>query len=306
MITSWNVNQFLRTRNWTEFDEEALKKSGKSDEEIQEIRREKENIQNECSKEIKCLIKKRYAAKEQDLIFLHEVPNDLAWKIQENVNRWLDLNDNKYECLLPYKTAPKTHFQTLAIFMEGKYEYNETYTNNVEIKFAFNGTGFRNRILALNPKNKKSEIICGVHVPPDEKECPVYYESLIGLHNKFKEAKAKTIYYIGDFNAFLPNKINKRKMHDLMALGLEDYWLATGNSNNSPTHLFGERIDYVLAYRNSRFKNLEDYQKYFNKYEMTVDPKDIADKGNRKESLLSDHSAIILKERTPEMKKTGD
>ena len=291
------MNQFLGTHEWTEFDPKTLSEEGKSDKEIREKLEEKKAIQDSCSTAIKCFIK-RHLVNKQDLIILHEVPDVIAMEMKgDGINKWLNVDEKaiiKYECLLPYSTAISPNFHTLAIFMKGKYEYNETYTNYVPTKFAYKGSGFRNRIIALNPKNKKSPIICGVHVCSDKNESPVYFESLIGLHNKFTENKATKIYYIGDFNAFIPNIINKRKMHDFMALGLEDYWLASGKSNNSPTHLEGARLDYVLTYNKSQFKNLGAYRNYFNTYEMIVDPENIVEMSKKSEPLLSDHSAIII------------
>ena len=95
---------------------------------------------------------------------------------------------------------------------------------------------------------------------------------------------------MGDFNTYETGRINKRRMYELMSYGLVDFWLEKGESNKRATFNAGTRIDYVLV------KDI-DYSALAERYDMEIDV------GN---DPLSDHSAIILKEKTPETKKTGE
>jgi hypothetical protein len=134
-----------------------------------------------------------------------------------------------------------------------------------------------------------TETIVALHAPLEELDCVPFWDSLIRFHRYLHSDIP--IYYIGDMNAFLPNKLQKRKMHEFMAEGVEDYWLGTGKSNNSPTHIKGQRLDYVLV-SNVRLEKLYQYKDFFNKSEMIYEPKDISDKTQK--DGLSDHSAIML------------
>lgn len=225
-----------------------------------------------------------------DLFLLHEVPKSFAEQIANEPDTFLAVKD--FQGLLPYNTNKRSCpvFYTVAIFKKDSYTYSDYYKDNLKYTFKTPGGGYQNRVIGLISKEKTDEIIVGVHSKLSEHECALYFDSLIRLHQKMP--CDKSIIYLGDFNAFTPGRNNKRKLYEFMSEGLVDFWLENGKSNSDTTTNYDTRVDYVLV-TDKDFNNLNK------KYEMFIDD-------SVRLNGLSDHSAIILKERTPETKKTGD
>ena len=245
----------------------------------------------------------KYLQNDDDLIILQEVP----YKFNVNNSKFGNIcgartkleefcEENNYEILFPV-SSPNAYSQTVAICKQGQYVHDETYLKYIISKFP----DYRNKIVTVH-KNKDPKFrVVGVHIPDQYSGGSVFYDSLINLHRKMPEDIP--IFYVGDYNTFNANTFNKRKMYALMAEGLVDFWLEKGNVHN--TEIFPEATTFVYVDK-KKIKHNErldyalvtgkDFKELNNKYEMTVDP-------FVRLNGLSDHSAIILKERTPETKK---
>ena len=276
MITSWNVNRFWKADKWKSKDFYTSSKDNTN-----------KKMSDEFLKPIFTQIDK-YLQNDDDVLILQEVP----YKFFDNDKKKFEENPclahekikkycygKGYDILFPFK-SPDSYSQTVAVFKKGQYDYDETYLEYVEGKFK----KYRNKIIAVCKKGKKDLRVVGVHIPMNSAE---FYDSLIALHRKMPEDIP--IFYIGDYNTFDANTVNERKMFAFMSEGLVDLWLKSGKSHKEATFNADTRIDYALI-----------TEKDADKYEIT------ADHDIRTKDKLSDHSAIILKERTPEMKKTGD
>lgn len=265
MITSLNVNQFLKKRNWNELQGEYNEKS--------KIWRE---IRDYYFRYIR-----NHIVTEEDLLVLHEVPyvKEVAYtykgkrkfkRSEEICEVYMELEqyckENELEILEP-STKESAFFRTIAIFNSGTYK---RCTSIIDSEFK----NFANRIIALERTTTKiEEMIIGLHIPED---CNDYWNYLMAVHQKFP--KNKRIIYVGDLNTYKPGTINKNKFYELLSKGLIDVWLEKGNAHTKETFDANTRIDYVLI-TGKNFCNC--------KYEITIDD-DVRKEG------YSDHSAIII------------
>ena len=212
---------------------------------------------------------------EDDLVILHEV-TPAGYKFMSE-----KLSD-KFEILspiIPENTSPR--FFTAAVCQKGAYVLDETYKNNVLCVFE----EYSNRVTVLCRAAKKDMTVVGVHIPINGNSGygeTNYWESLMRLHDMLPKDKA--LIYAGDFNTYSPGTVNKRKLYELMSKGLVDFWLECGGCHNFPTYEKGTRIDLMLV-SGKHFDELSE------KYVMQIDDTVMKNK-------LSDHSAIILKEKT--------
>ena len=264
MITSLNVNQFLKKCNWAE---------------LQGKYNEKNKIWNEI-KDYYFRYIRNHIVMEEDLLVLHEVPflkeveytynGKIRFKRSEEIyNLYLELEEyckeNDLEILKP-STKEGAFFRTIAIFKKGAYKRSLTEIDKEFKQYA-------NRIIALERTNAKTEeMIIGLHIPMD---CKDYWDYLIAVHKELP--KDKMIIYIGDLNTYMPGSINKNKFYELMSEGLIDVWIEKGNPHTKET-FEGTRIDYVLM-TGKDFCN--------SKYEITIDD-------TIRKQGYSDHSAIIM------------
>jgi len=265
MITSLNVNQFLKKRKWTE---------------LQGKYKEQYKIWGDIKEYYYRYILNHILA-EEDLIILHEVPfvkeEEYTYKGNVKFKRSQDIcvvylelekycKDNDLEILKPL-TDETAFFRTIAIFKRGAYKRSETDINSVFKQYA-------NRIIALERNIAKTEeMIIGIHIPID---CKEYWNYLIEIHKKLPQDKK--IIYVGDLNTYKPGTINKNKFYELLSKGLVDIWLEKGNAHTKETFDAYTRIDYALM-TGKDFDNC--------KYEIAIDDI-IRHKG------YSDHSSIIL------------
>lgn len=264
MITSLNVNQFLKKHDWKKLQGNY-------------------NEKNKIWKDIKAYYFryiKTHIVAEEDLLILHEVPFVKEIKYTDKgktkfkrskeicaVYKELEqyCEDNNLEILEPL-TKGGSFFQTIAIFKIGAYKRCSTAIDK-EFK------EYTNRIIALERTAANTEeLIVGLHIP---KDCKEYWDYLIEVHRKLP--KDKRIIYAGDLNTYAPGTINKNKFYELLSEGLIDVWLEMGNVHTKETFA-NTRIDYVLM-TGKDFDN--------SKYEVVID--DII----RKQGY-SDHSAIII------------
>lgn len=260
MITSLNVNQFLKKRKW---------------EELQGKYNDKYKIWIDV-KDYYFRYISDHILTEEDLLILHEVPfvkekkykdrGEIKFKRSEEICKvYLELKEycegNGLKILEP-STEEKAFFRTIAIFKKDAYKEASTDIDKVFKECA-------NRIIALE---RAKETIIGVHIPQD---CKDYWDYLIEVHQKLP--RNKRIIYVGDLNTYSSGTINKNKFYELLSKGLIDVWIEKGNPHTKETFDAGTRIDYVLMTGND-FHNDE--------CEIRIDD-DIRKQG------YSDHSAII-------------
>ncbi|HCJ41474.1 hypothetical protein [uncultured Ruminococcus sp.] len=275
MITSWNVNGFFGDKHYKDY-----KPTDKmSDEDKKHLKEEADkkqaNVFNSIKKTIQNFIEN------DSLLILHELPHK-GYDIYDSFRDFFkdEFIDNLY--------PSQAFIETVAICQ--KNTYVRCFDDLIEMEF----DSYKNRVICLCKKSEKSnptEVIIGVHSPTQKSI--TFWNSLILTHqhivNKYPECR---IIYIGDMNVNLdkPDEVNTKKMaEEFMSEGLADLWLKSGKSQKEATFNANTCIDYALI-----------TEKDADKYEIT------ADHDIRTKDKLSDHSAIILKERTPEMKKTGD
>ena len=265
MITSINVNHFIKKYNWKKFQ-------GKFN--------EKNKIWNDI-KDYYFRYIKNHIITEQDLLVLHEVPFVKEVKYEYKGSNFFKTSkevcdiykeleeyckENDLEILKP-SMKNSAFFMTVAIFKKGAYKRSSTEIYN-EFK------EYHNRIIALERTNAKNEeIIIGLHIPMD---CKDYWDYLIAVHKKLP--KDKRIIYIGDLNTYMPDTINKNKFYELLSEGLIDVWIEKGNPHTKETFDADTRIDYVLM-TGKDFCN--------SKYEIIIDD-------TIRKQGYSDHSAIIM------------
>lgn len=227
-----------------------------------------------------------------NLLILHEVPkadfNDL--KNDSNYKDYLDIESPEN------KKNGRPDAVTIAVFYKGKYEVDETYKQCLLDIFE----SYNNRVIAVHKVGKYSETFVGVHCPENGiasggTTVINFWDGLEKFHMSMKKWD-KALIYLGDFNTYNPNTLNKRRMYRFMSYGLVDFWLEKGESHNKATYNANTRIDYALV-------TDKDYSALAKKYDMEVNPDNIMEMIGPQ---LSDHSAIILKEKTPETKKTGE
>lgn len=265
MITSLNVNQFLKKGDWKKFQ-------GKHKEKIK-IWQDIEDYYYTYIRE--------HLVDPEDLIVLHEVPYKKeegysSYSGEIKVTRSKSISDiyialekfcqnNGFEILKP--SEDDAFFITVAIFKKGAYR---KFSNIIEKTF----TEYANRIIVLERTAEHSnEIIIGLHIPA---KCEVFWNNLIAFHEKLPEDKR--IIYIGDLNTYDPDTINKKKFYEFLSKGLVDVWIENGNSHTKETFEGNTRIDYVLM-------TGKDFCK--GKYKITIDD-------TIRKQEYSDHSAIIM------------
>lgn len=275
MITSWNVNGFFGDKHYKDY-----KPTDKmSDEDKKHLKEEADKKQADVFNSIKKTIQN--FIENGSLLILHELPHK-GYDIYDSFRDFFkdEFIDNLY--------PSQAFIETVAICQ--KNTYVRCFDDLIEMEF----DSYKNRVICLCKKSERSnptEVIIGVHSPT--KKSITFWNSLILTHQhivkKYPECR---IIYIGDMNVNLnkPDEVNTKKMaEEFMSEGLVDLWLKSGKSQKEATFNANTRIDYALI-----------TEKDADKYEIT------ADHDIRTIDMLSDHSAIILKERTPEMKKTGD
>ena len=190
----------------------------------------------------------------------------------------------------------KANSYVAAIFKEDVY-----FDDSNLVSTAFED--FRNQIFVVHNNDM---YIIGAHPPVigvSLSSGTNFWDSLIELRRIMP--KDIPAICVGDFNTYIPGTVNKRMMYRFMAEGFVDFWIEKGNVHNAEvfpeatTYVYvnrgkkhNERLDYVLV-------TGKDFDKLNKKYDMTVDH-------TVRVNGLSDHSAIILKEKTPETKKTGE
>ncbi|MCR5021671.1 endonuclease/exonuclease/phosphatase family protein [Ruminococcus sp.] len=219
-----------------------------------------------------------YLNNKDDIVFINEF---------KGVKSIVNTLENRYE-MASYPIG-NNKFVTAAIFSKGAYKlYGEKILDE---EFG----SFRNRVIAVQRKDDPTQIIFGIHIPtydPTDKHTSIeLWNSIIRVHRRLHEDN-RSVIYIGDINTYIPGTVNKSKLYEFMSEGLVDFWIETGHDHNEHTSNFNTRIDYALV-------TGKDFDKLNKKYDMTVDH-------TVRVNGLSDHSAIILKERTPETKKTGE
>ena len=225
MITSLNVNQFLKNYNWKNYQ-------GKN--------QEKMKIWQEIEDFYYNYIKK-HLIEPEDLIILQEVPynnSDIYTALEEFCE------NNGLEIIEPSK---KGIIITIAICKKGEYR---KLTSIVDNTFK----DYLSRIIALE---RKDEIIIGVHIP---RYCPEFWDQLIELHEKLP--KDKILIYIGDCNTYSPNTVNKNKLYEFLSKGLVDVWLESGNPHTKETFAGKTRVDCVFMtgkdFRTDKYKMIID------------------------------------------------
>ena len=275
MIISWNVNGFFGDKHYKDYQPTDKM----SDEEKKHLKEEADKKQADVFDSIKKTIQN--FIENGSLLILHELPHK-GYDIYDSFRDFFkdEFIDNLY--------PSQAFIETVAICQ--KNTYVRCFDDLIEMEF----DSYKNRVICLCKKSEKSnptEVIIGVHSPTQKSI--TFWNSLILTHQhivkKYPECR---IIYIGDMNVNLnkPNEVNTKKMaEEFMSEGLVDLWRESGKSHKEATFNANTRIDYALI-----------TEKDADKYEITA-YHDI-----RTKYKLSDHSAIILKERTPEMKKTGD
>lgn len=267
MITSWNVNQFFGADNWTKL----------TDDEKLGYWKNKDYMQ----KAFDFILSK--LAKHDDLVILNEVPNTKQKNYDVFKKQFTAFyKKNKLTVIEPLN-CPASYGKTVAICQNGSYE--QCYDEIIDLEFG----SYRNRILAVRGSACPQEIVFGVHIPIYESSkqpnSVALWNSLILTHRKISE-KGNRIIYIGDINTYQLGTVNKNKLIEFMSEGLVDFWLEKGHSHNRATFNSGARIDYALV-------TDKDYSALAKKYDMEID-----DSTREGDKPLSDHSAIILREKT--------
>jgi hypothetical protein len=240
-----------------------------------------------------------YLQNEDDVLILQEVPNMFfdndSKRFKGICSARIKLKnhcDSKKIVMLFPVYARFSYARTAVLFNKGQYIYDENYKNNIVSAFP----KYRNKIVAVHPAIDPDFRVVGMHIPAG---CSKFYDSLIALHRDMTE-DIPTV-YIGDLNTYHSETVNKRKLTEFMGEGLKDFWLESGHKHDAEDYPdattyvhngINERLDYALV-------TVKGIDKLNNKYEMTVDH-------SVRINGLSDHSAIILKEKTPETKKTGE
>lgn len=271
MLTSWNVNQFLRKYSW---------------EELKGQENEKIKIWNSAKDYYFSFIKKHILT-DSDILILHEVPFNKENSRKKICVVYEELNQfcaaNEFEILpvpVPEPDRKKCYFKTVAVFKKGAYETEPTFHHMTFDSYA-------NRIIAVKRKGEEyDEIIVGLHIPVLKKivryesfeEYEEFWKNLISLHEKFP--KNKRIIYVGDLNTYDPGTFNKNKLHKLMSKGVVDVWLEKGNRHEKETCDSQRRIDYVLM-------TSKDF------YERSCNINLEVDDAVRHQGY-SDHSALVL------------
>lgn len=266
MITSLNVNQFLKKQDWRKLRGQNLEKV--------KIWREIEDYYYKFITD--------HLREPEDIVVLQEVPYKIdkeyisCGEIKYRKSIYLSLvyvdievfcAYNGYELIIPVDND--AFFITVAIFKNGAYK---KLANTVEKTFS----NYGNRIVALEGvADNSNEIIVGLHIPAN---CREFWENLIALHEKLPQDKK--IIYVGDFNTYSPDTENKIMFDKFLLRGIVDVWVEKGNPNTKSTFVGNTRIDYVLM-------TAKDF--YKGKYEIKIDDS-IRDNG------YSDHSAIMLLE----------
>ena len=287
MITSWNVNGFFGISHYTEFQ---LKKG-----DSEEVKIQKKIAGNKHQKEILEKLKNQIEQYMEncDLLLLSEIPHK---DYEELYNDFREFCNDKNWKFIDNLYSGSANIETVAICKEDA-DYERCYDDDV-VKMEFGS--YRNRVIALRKKSEPTEIIVGVHIPINKSID--YWNSLILTHRKImKNNPEYRFIYIGDMNTYKDGTVNKMKLTEFMDEGLKDFWLESGHKHDAEAYPdattyvhngINERLDYVLV-------TGKDFDKLNKKYDMTVDH-------TVRVNGLSDHSAIILKEKTPETKKTGE
>lgn len=256
MITSWNVNQFLKQADWGDLTTP-----------------EKNEIWEENKTHyFKCIM--RYLSEKEDLLILHEVPDKRRNHILKELKSFCTVHE--LEIIEPIGTAG--YFKTIAICRKDTYRRCSYY--DADLFVTPDGDAiYSNRIVAVEHVSSPDEIIIGLHIPVDAKEL---WKCLRKAHRKLlKGRNEKTIIYAGDLNTFVPGTVNKRMLYRFMAEGLVDVWLEKGKPHTRPTYMHNgtpERLDYILM-------TGKDF---------SSDKIDIEIEDKVREDGYSDHSAITL------------
>ncbi|EXM40134.1 hypothetical protein RASY3_06245 [Ruminococcus albus SY3] len=283
MITSWNVNEFCGG------EKAAINCSDVKD-----------RLSNQKQLNVFFEQLMKYLVDDNDVLLLHEFPYKRIDGYEEFQKAFLSfLKENELEPICPLYSG-SSYFRSIAVVFKKSASYELCYDDVVKLEFG----SYRNRVIALRKKSEPTEIIVGVHIPISKSID--YWNSLILTHRKImKNNPEYRFIYIGDMNTYKDGTVNKMKLTEFMDEGLKDFWLESGHSHNAEvypdatTYVYvnrgkkhNERLDYVLV-------TGKDFDKLNKKYDMTVDH-------TVRVNGLSDHSAIILKEKTPETKKTGE
>ena len=221
---------------------------------------------------------------ENDLIVFQELPYRHGGKKTKRREKFEGfLEKNALELLESPFIPDGTDFQTAVVCKKGAYVRVKSYEDCLTVCFE----EYCGRVIAVEKANAPDIRIIGVHMPTNghsDYAATSCWDSLISLYKRFP--KELPVICVGDFNTYEAGRINKRRMYEFMSYGLVDFWLEKGHSHNRATFNSGARIDYALV-------TDKDYSALAEKYDMEVD-----DSTREGDKPLSDHSAIILREKT--------